>query len=67
MTIERIKGELVFRIPGNLNVDDLQDFIDYLKYRSIARKTKATQQQVNVLVKSAKRGRLDRTKARLGL
>ena len=67
MTIERSKGELVFRVPGNLNIDDLQDFIDYLNYRTISKKSKASQEQVDNLVKAIKKGRFERTRSRLGL
>jgi hypothetical protein len=67
MTIERSKGELVFRVPGNLNIDDLQDFIDYLNYRTISKKSKASQEQVDNLVKTIKKGRFERTRSRLGL
>lgn len=67
MTIEKSKGELVFRVPGNLNIDDLQDFIDYLNYRTISKKSKASQEQVDNLVKAIKKGRFERTRSRLGL
>ena len=67
MTIEKSKGELVFRVPGNLNIDDLQDFIDYLNYRTISKKSKASQEQVDNLVKTIKKGRFERTRSRLGL
>lgn len=67
MTIERSKGELIFRLPENLNIDDLQDFIDYLNYRTISKKSKATQEQVDALVKSVKKGRLEKTRRRLCL
>ena len=38
MTIERTKNEVIFRLPNNINLDDLQDFADYFKYRTIAKK-----------------------------
>lgn len=67
MVIERTKNELIFKIPENINIDDIQDFIDYLNYRMATKKNKATQEQVNELVNSIKIGRLERTKKRLGL
>lgn len=67
MVIERTKGELIFKIPGKINIDDIQDFIDYLNYRTATKKSKATQSQVSNLVDSIKKGRLERTKKRMGL
>ena len=67
MTIERTKNEIIFRLPGNLNLDDLQDFADYFKYRSIAKKAKASQAEVDNLVKIVKKGRWNKTKRQIGL
>jgi hypothetical protein len=67
MTIERTKNEVIFRLPNNINLDDLQDFADYFKYRTIANKSKATQTEVDNLVKEIKKGRWDKTRKQLGL
>jgi hypothetical protein len=67
MTIERTKNEVIFRLPNNINLDDLQDFADYFKYRTIAKKSKATQTEVDNLVKEIKKGRWDKTRKQLGL
>ncbi len=67
MTIERTKNEIIFRLPNNINLDDLQDFADYFQYRTIANKSKASQTEVDNLVKEIKKGRWDKTKKQLGL
>jgi hypothetical protein len=67
MIIERTKNEVIFRLPGKASVDDLQSVADLLKFLDISRKSKATQKQVNVLVKRIKKGRWNKTKARVGL
>jgi transcriptional regulator of heat shock response len=67
MTIERTKNEVIFRLPNNINLDDLQDFADYFQYRTIAKKSKATQTEVDNLVKEIKKGRWDKTRKQLGL
>ena len=35
MIVERKKDELVIRIPGKIDPDGLQNFIDYLKVKTI--------------------------------
>ena len=67
MTIERTKNEIIFRLPNNINLDDLQDFADYFQYRTIANKSKASQTEVDNLVKEIKKGRWDKTRKQLGL
>jgi hypothetical protein len=67
MTIERTKDEIIFRLPNNINLDDLQDFADYFKYRTLSKGTKASQSDVDNLVKEIKKGRWEKTKKQLGL
>lgn len=62
MIIERTKSEIIFRLPANIDVDDLQDMADLLEYKEITRKSKASQKDVDILVKSIKKGRWDKTK-----
>lgn len=67
MIIERTKDEVIFRLSGNINVDDLQDMADILEFKEATKNSKATQKQVDELVKAVKKGRWARTKATLGL
>ena len=68
MIVERTKREVVVRIPNNaLSIDDLQAILDWITFKAIAKKSKATQKEVNNLVKQIKKGRWNRAKARLGL
>jgi hypothetical protein len=67
MIIEASKNEVIFRFPGKMNVDELQDVADLLEFKEIARKSKATQAQVDKLVQSVKKGRWAKTKQKLGL
>ncbi len=57
MIIERTNNEVIFRLPANMDVDELQDIADMLEYKEIAQKSKATQQDVDSLVKTIKKGR----------
>ena len=65
MIIERTKQEVIIRLSGNINIDDLQDMIDLLEYKEIATKSNATQKDVDSLVKSIKKGRWAKTKSKL--
>ena len=67
MIIERTKKEVVFRLPGNLSVDDLQDMTDWLEFIGLAKRFRAVQKDVNDLVKKIKKGRWAKTKLALGL
>lgn len=62
MIIERTKNEIIFRLPYNAGVDDLQDLTDMLEYKEITKKSRATQKDVDILVKALKKGRWEKTK-----
>ena len=46
MIVERKKDELVIRIPEKIDPDGLQNFIDYLKVKTITAKSSATGGQI---------------------
>ncbi len=35
MIIERTKNEIVIKIPATVETDDLQDFVDYIRYKEL--------------------------------
>ncbi|HEY9125192.1 MAG TPA: hypothetical protein VIO15_12690 [Bacteroidales bacterium] len=67
MIIERTNKEIIFRLPADTNVDELQDMADLLEYKEIAKKSKASQKDVDELVKTIKKGRWAATKSTLNL
>lgn len=67
MIIERTKDEIIFKIPGDTNIDELQEIADILTFKEISRKSKAKQEAVDELAKLAKKGRWEKTKDKLGL
>lgn len=67
MIIERTSKEIVFRLPSSTKLEDLQDIANLFTFKEISRKSKATQKDVDDLVKKIKKGRWAKTKQRLGL
>lgn len=62
MIIERTKDEIIIRIPGDIDIDDLQDLTDWFNYKQLTRNSKVTQSEVDSLVKEIKKGRWNRRK-----
>lgn len=56
MLIERTSSEVIIRIPSYVNIEGLQQLIDYLSYREATAKSKAKQQDVDKLAKEIKKG-----------
>ena len=57
----------MFRIPSNIGVDDPQAIADWVEFKPLSKKSKASQKQVDALIKKIKKGRWARTKASIGL
>ena len=67
MIIERTAKEIIFRLPATTKLKDLQEIADLFAFKEISQKTKATQKDVDALVKKIKKGRWDKTKKKIGL
>lgn len=67
MTIERTSKEVVFRLPSTTKLEDLQELANLFAFKEISRNSKATQKEVDELVKKVKKGRWAKTKRKLGL
>lgn len=63
MIIERAGNEIIIRLPGDMNIDELQDMKDWLQYQEITRNSKALQSEVDVLVSKIKKGRWNKRKS----
>ena len=50
MLVERTNKEIIIRLPASVNVDDLQAFINYVRYKEITSKLKVKQSDVDKLV-----------------
>ena len=67
MIIERTSKEVIFRLPSSTKLEDLQDIADLFTFKEISKKSRASQKDVDDLVKKIKKGRWAKTKQRLGL
>lgn len=54
MQIERTNSEIVIRVPSGTDLIGLQRILDYLKFREIASKSKASQEQIDKLSSESK-------------
>ncbi len=54
MQIERTDNEIVIRVPLGTDLPGLQQILDYVKFRNLASKSKATQTQLDALSKESK-------------
>lgn len=51
MIIERTNNEILIRLSTLTNTSDLQDMLDYLKYKEAVSKSKAKQEDIDKLSK----------------
>ncbi|MEI6142888.1 MAG: hypothetical protein WCP85_26665 [Mariniphaga sp.] len=65
MIIERTLDEVIIRLPATINITDLQEMVNYLRYSELTQKSKVTAKQVDSLVKEVKNGRWERSRKRL--
>ena len=57
MIVERIDNEVIIRLPGSIDTTDLEEMVGYIRFKEITSKSKATQDEVDSLVKEIKKGR----------
>ena len=49
MLIERTSKEIIIRLPASVDTNDLQDFLNYTRYKELTSKIKVSQKQVDRL------------------
>jgi hypothetical protein len=49
MVITRTKKEVIIRLPVSVDIEDLQDFLDYVRYKELTSKFKTSQKEVDKL------------------
>jgi hypothetical protein len=55
MIIERTKNEILVRLSPFTNISDLQDLLNYLEYKELVSKSKASQSDIDELAKQVNR------------
>jgi hypothetical protein len=51
MLIERTSKEVIIHLPSTIDVEDLEDFLDYARYKEITSKFSVSQKKVDKLAK----------------
>lgn len=64
MQIERTDKEILIRLSSGTDLVGLQRILDYLKFREIASKSKATQKQIDELSSESKSSWWNKNKSR---
>ena len=67
MIVERQENEILVRFSARMNTSKIQTILDYLRYEELTSKSTATKNDVDKLLKEAKKGRWNRNKKELGL
>ena len=66
MIVERKNSEILVRFSAGNKVSKIQSILDYLRYEELTSKSKATQKDLDLLLKDAKKGRFDKIKKKTG-
>jgi hypothetical protein len=65
MLIQQTPTEIIIRIPSGVEVEGVQRLIDFLKFRELVSKSKATQEQVDELASQINKNWWEKNKAKL--
>lgn len=66
MTIEQTADAIIVRLPLNINIniEEVQRFLNYLRYKELVSQSKATQEDVDKLAKEVNKGWWEKNKHR---
>ena len=67
MILERTKNEILVRLPSTIDLSELQNMLDYLRYKELTVKPKAKQSAVDAMVKDANKTMLQKAMKKRGL
>lgn len=56
MRIERTKKEVIIRLPATVDTEDLQDFLDYARYKELTSRFTVSQSQADQLASQVNKG-----------
>lgn len=66
MILERTQSEILVRLPLSVDLSELQEMLDYFRYKDATAKTKASQKDADLLAKQANKTILEKFKSRHG-
>jgi hypothetical protein len=49
MIIQRTTKEIIIRLPASIDTEDLQDFLNYSRYKELTSEVKVSQEEVDKL------------------
>lgn len=49
MIVERTSKEVIIRLPSTMDTEDLQDFLNYMRYKELTAGFKVSQEEVDKL------------------
>lgn len=64
MILERTNTEILVRLPLNVDLTELQNMIDYLRYKELTATSKAKQADANLLAKTANSSMMQKFRAK---
>lgn len=56
MQVERLNNEILIRVPANTDLLGLQRILDYVRFREITSKSKATEEEIENIARESKSG-----------
>lgn len=65
MIVERTNEEVIIRLPGTMNISEIQDIIDYFRFKELINRTIGDDDQALLLSKEAKKERWNTARKRL--
>ena len=67
MVVERKDNEILVRFLAKTKASKIQAILDYLRYEELTSKSAATKENVEDLLKEAKKGRWEKVSKEIGL
>jgi hypothetical protein len=56
MIVERTDKEVIIRLPASIDIEDMQELVDYARYKEITSKIDVSQDEVDEFARGIKKG-----------
>lgn len=64
MTVSRVDGEIIIKLSSDIKLEEIQRFLNYLRYKEITSKSTANQEDANQLAKNVNQSWWEKNKSR---